>query len=157
MVRAFSWSFGRILWDKPIRIMGFSNLNSVFNIDIFVAHLHGDNVDKIPALGDIKGIYIRIQLVSDSIPVIIVGHYSWMGLSGMWLDYEKKTWTFIMVCRGVWTNLFQLGVLGGAASPRRQTHFGNTLSKSGLKQVSGSPSICQRAGAQNSKFLFEVT
>ena len=50
--------------------MGFSNLNSVFNIEIFVAHLHGDNVDKIPALGDIKGIYIRIQLVSDSIPVI---------------------------------------------------------------------------------------
>ena len=60
--------------------MGFSNLNSVFNIDICVAHLHGDNVDKILALGDIQGIYTRIQLVSDSIPVIIVGIYSWMGL-----------------------------------------------------------------------------
>ena len=41
--------------------------------------------------------------------------------------------------------------------PRRQTHFGNNLLKSGLKQVSGSPSIRQRAGAQNSWFLFEVT
>ena len=56
--------------------MGFSKLNSVFNIVIFVAHLHGDNFDKILALGDIKGIYSRIQLVSDSIPVIIVGLYS---------------------------------------------------------------------------------
>ena len=53
--------------------MGFSNLNSVFNIDIFVADLHGDNVVTILALGDIKGIYTCIQLVSDSIPVIIVG------------------------------------------------------------------------------------
>ena len=59
--------------------MGFSNLNSVFNIDIFVADLHGDNVDKILALGDIKRNYTRIQLVSDSIPVIIVGLYYWMG------------------------------------------------------------------------------
>ena len=41
--------------------------------------------------------------------------------------------------------------------PRRQTHFGNNLLKSGLKQVSGSPSIRQRAGAQNSWFLFKVT
>ena len=46
---------------------------------------------------------------------------------------------------------------GSGADPRRQTHFGNNLLKSGLKQVSGSPSIRQRAGAQNSWFLFEVT
>ena len=32
-----------------------------------------------------------------------------MFTTGMWLDYEKKTWTLIMVCRGVWTNIFQLG------------------------------------------------
>ena len=38
--------------------LGFSNLNSVFNIDIFVADLPGDNVDTILALGDIKGIHI---------------------------------------------------------------------------------------------------
>ena len=46
---------------------------------------------------------------------------------------------------------------GSGAEPRRQMHFGNNLMKSGLKQVSGSPSIRQRAGAQNSWFLFEVT
>ena len=46
---------------------------------------------------------------------------------------------------------------GSGAEPRRQTHFGNNLLKSGLKQVSGLPSIHQRAGAQNSWFLFEVT
>ena len=51
--------------------LDFSNLNSVFNIDIFVADLPGDNVDKIMALGDIKGIHSRLQLVSGSIPVVI--------------------------------------------------------------------------------------
>ena len=60
--------------------LGFSNLNSVFNIESFVADLPGDNVDKILALGDIKGIHTRLQLVSDSIPVITVGLDSWSGL-----------------------------------------------------------------------------
>ena len=46
---------------------------------------------------------------------------------------------------------------GSGAGPRRQTHFGNNLLKSGLKQVSGLPSIRQRAGIQNSWFLFQVT
>ena len=46
---------------------------------------------------------------------------------------------------------------GGFGGCCEQTHFGNNLLKSGLKQVSGSPSIRQRAGAQNSSFLFEVT
>ena len=56
--------------------MGFPNMDSVFNVDIFVADLHDDNVDKILDLGDIKGIYTHILLVSDSISVIIVGLYS---------------------------------------------------------------------------------
>ena len=53
--------------------LDFSNLNSVFNIDIFNADLPADNVDKILALGDINGIHTYTQLVSDSIPVIIIG------------------------------------------------------------------------------------
>ena len=59
---------------------GFSNLNSIFNIYIFVADLPGDTVDKILALGDIKGIHTRLQLVSDSTPVITVGLYYCGGL-----------------------------------------------------------------------------
>ena len=58
--------------------LGFANLNSVvFNIDVFVADLPGDNVDKIRALEDLKEMHTRLQLVSDGIPpVIVVGLYS---------------------------------------------------------------------------------
>ena len=69
--------------------LGLYNLNSVFNIDIFVANLPGDNDDTILASGDIKGIHTLIQLVSDSIHVIlsaliIEGH------SSLWWSTSTK-------------------------------------------------------------------
>ena len=60
--------------------LGLSNMNSVFNINIFVVDLPGDTVDNILALGDIKGIHALLQLVSKSIPAIIVGLYYGRGL-----------------------------------------------------------------------------
>ena len=47
--------------------MGFSNLNN------FVADLRGDNADTILTLRDINWVHTLLQLVSDSIPVIIIG------------------------------------------------------------------------------------
>ena len=69
--------------------LGLYNLNSVFNIDICVANLPGDNDDTILASGDIKGIHTLIQLVSDNIHVIlsaliIEGH------SSLWWSTSTK-------------------------------------------------------------------
>ena len=47
-------------------------LNKLF----LIPDLPGDNVDKILALGDIREIHTRLQLVSVSIHVIVVGLYS---------------------------------------------------------------------------------
>ena len=58
------------------------------DVVIYVADLPSDNVDKILALGDIKGIHPRLQLVSDSIPVITVGLYSWSGLFFVLVYFE---------------------------------------------------------------------
>ena len=53
---------------------------------------------------------------------------------------------------------FPAGGFGGRCEPHSGVRGrAPNLLKSGLKQVSGSASIRQRAGAQNSWFLFEVT